>query len=227
MKYPCRLLPLLVLLVILAGAPPVLAQAPPPSPTAASDADASHKAAAVELLHAMHSERALERVTDQVSQLSDRLIPPGRTSATPQEETAFRESLRKEARDAFQEQLNWPMLEPAFAQMYADNFSEAELKQLADFYKSPVGQKLLEKQPELATKLQTLTQQKVRMAMQPVTQKLRASVLKFRQDHPMASPSPGASPAGPSGPPAGLIPALPATPSASPSPTPVPPAAPK
>jgi hypothetical protein len=219
MKNPRRLLILILLLgSFLAG-----------SLSCRADDDASRKAAAVELLQAMHSERAIDHIADQMSLSAGRMYQPGHTSATPAEDTAFSERLRQEARDTVKEQLNWQTLEPTFAQLYAEAFSEAELRQLIEFYKSPVGAKLLDKQPDLASKFQQITQQKVRAAVPLVTQKLRASIQKFRQEHPTASPSPAASP-GSSPAPSAAAPAPPAvsptpTPTPTPSPTPIPPAA--
>jgi hypothetical protein len=227
MKHPQRLLPLLVLLAGLAGFLP-----------ARADDDASHKAAADELLQVMHTERMIDRGVDQMSQIADRM-PLGRTSATPAEETAFREGQRQQARDIIKEQLSWQALEPMFAQAYADAFSEAELKQLTEFYKTPVGEKLLDKQPELAAKLAQITRQKAAAVSPIVMQKLKASIAKFHEDHPVkpVSPAPGVAPGAPAVPGApGASPASSGLPvpapvmpppaaSATPSPTPVPTAA--
>ncbi len=46
---------------------------------------------------------------------------------------------------------------PQLAQVYADTFDEAELRDVLAFYTSPAGRKLIEKQPELARRGQALT----------------------------------------------------------------------
>jgi hypothetical protein len=45
--------------------------------------------------------------------------------------------------------MTWPALEPQLTQLYASNFTEAELKSMAAFYRSPAGQKAVQKMPEM------------------------------------------------------------------------------
>jgi hypothetical protein len=48
--------------------------------------------------------------------------------------------------------LNWDLIKDQMAAMYAQEFTEKELKDLSVFYKSPLGKKLNEKQPVLFQK---------------------------------------------------------------------------
>jgi hypothetical protein len=45
--------------------------------------------------------------------------------------------------------LTWQQLAPGLVDAYAETFTEAELRQLTDFYKSPLGQKALKQGPAL------------------------------------------------------------------------------
>jgi hypothetical protein len=203
MKILRRLLPSIILLGSLAGSLP-----------ARADDAAARKAAATDLLHAMHSEEVVDRVIDKVSQNASHMVPPGHTSASPTEEAAFRDSLAQQAKQILQAQLNWQGLEPTFVQSYADEFTLAELQQLVDFYKSPVGQKLLDKQPDIANKMTQLTEQKLKTAFPLIMQKLKASSQKFAEDHPPAPASPAPASPAPASPAPGASPAA-ATPSPS------------
>ena len=69
-----------------------------------------------------------------------------------------------------QEELNWTTLSPHFAQIYANVYTEEEIDVLIDFYSSDVGQKVLEKTPEVAA--QTLSV--VGMMMERIEPKLMA-----------------------------------------------------
>jgi hypothetical protein len=191
-------------------------------PLAWGDDQASHKAAADELLQTMHSETSLDRVTDQMTRSAERMALPGANSATPPEVAAFRDSLRKESAGIIKEQLNWATFEPQVAQLYVDTFTEPELKSLTEFYKTPIGQKLVSTQNDLAGKITVLTQQKIRAAFAVLTAKLRESSAKFRAGHPpipslIAAPPP--TPARPSPSPSAAAPAVPApaSPTASPA----------
>jgi uncharacterized protein len=46
--------------------------------------------------------------------------------------------------------VNWPSLKEDMIALYVQTFTEDELKQLATFYRSPIGQKAADKMPELA-----------------------------------------------------------------------------
>jgi len=46
--------------------------------------------------------------------------------------------------------VNWPSLKEDMIALYVQAFTEDELKQLATFYRSPIGQKAADKMPELA-----------------------------------------------------------------------------
>jgi len=57
--------------------------------------------------------------------------------------------------------LNWDLLKDQIAALYAQQFTEKELKDLTVFYLSPLGKKLNEKQPALFQKGAELGQQAV------------------------------------------------------------------
>jgi hypothetical protein len=190
-------------------------------PSARADDEASHKAAADELLQVIHSENSLDRVSKQMSLSAERMTMPGANSATPPEVAAYRESVRQQCADIIKEQLDWAKLEPEVARLYADTFTEPELRTLIEFYKTPVGQKLVSTQTDLAGKVTVLTQQKVRAAFSVLSARMRESSAKFRADHPpKLIPPLIAAPAAPLAPPA---PPSTAGPQPSASPAAVPP----
>ena len=45
--------------------------------------------------------------------------------------------------------MTWDAMQPELTKMYTETFTEPELKEMAKFYGSPVGQKALEKMPEM------------------------------------------------------------------------------
>jgi hypothetical protein len=61
--------------------------------------------------------------------------------------------------------LDWEKLRDQIADIYVQVFTEDELNELIRFYQSPVGQKLLEKTPEIMQKsveiVQTILQDKL------------------------------------------------------------------
>jgi hypothetical protein len=63
--------------------------------------------------------------------------------------------------DFFDKYISWDSLKQDMCIMYAREFSEAELKQLTVFYKTPLGIKLNQKQPVLMQAGMTIGQQSV------------------------------------------------------------------
>lgn len=61
----------------------------------------------------------------------------------------------------FAKYFSWEILKPTLCKMYAQQFTEAEMKQLTVFYKTPLGTKLNSVQPVLFEKGMALGQQTV------------------------------------------------------------------
>jgi hypothetical protein len=45
--------------------------------------------------------------------------------------------------------MTWPAMQPELVKLYAANFTEAEIKQMAAFYGTPTGQKALQGMPAM------------------------------------------------------------------------------
>ena len=77
-------------------------------------------------------------------------LPPDQKEKVRQQVQATMDGMRKG--------LNWESIKPIFVKIYADNFDEAELEGIIAYYKTPVGQKWIEKQPTIQTaKTQAIT----------------------------------------------------------------------
>jgi hypothetical protein len=51
--------------------------------------------------------------------------------------------------DLVADMMSWNTLEPDYVKLYADTYTEADLDGIIAFYRSPVGEKMLEKTPDL------------------------------------------------------------------------------
>jgi hypothetical protein len=58
--------------------------------------------------------------------------------------------------------LRWPELKEDFIRVYARTYTEAEARQLAAFYRTPVGQKSLRVQSQLVGEVRRITQERLR-----------------------------------------------------------------
>ena len=88
---------------------------------------------------------------------------------TPEAKAAFTKQMAK-SMAAAKEAMSWDSIKPIFVKIYADNFDETELQGMIAFYNTPVGQKWIEKQPDI----QAATMQ----AMGQLMPKIQAAMAK-------------------------------------------------
>ena len=74
-----------------------------------------------------------------------------------------------------------------YVAIYAETFTEEELRGMVEFYQSPVGRKLIEKTPELMRRSMMITQKQ----MADMMPKVEAAVREARQAA-TAAPAPAA-----------------------------------
>lgn len=118
-----------------------------PSPPLVDGPEARHHEG-VELLRVLNMER-------QMGQIMDRLLVV-QLQSTP-ELRPFEDVLR-----AFlAKYMSWKSLEADFLALYVETFTAQELRDIADFYRTPTGQKALTTLPELSERGAQIGQQRV------------------------------------------------------------------
>jgi hypothetical protein len=85
----------------------------------------------------------------------------------------FSEKVKKIVSDA----LSWDKLEPEYAKLYADAYTEEQIDDILTFYKSPTGQAMVEKSPGLIKQSTAIAQQRLTTAM-PELQKLMKELMQ-------------------------------------------------
>src|SRR5262249_4926596 len=99
----------------------------------------SHLKTAAELLELVHVDRSTSQALDVVLKVQLLQQP----HLEPYEHTL---------RAFVQKYMSWESLKGDYARIYADAFSEAELRQMIAFYRTPTGQKAIKMIPELMAK---------------------------------------------------------------------------
>ena len=99
------------------------------------------------------------------------------------------EELNRSMMDLAAKELNWEKLKDPFINIYAESFTAEELEAMIKFYESPVGKKLVEKQPEMQQKTMQLMQT-IMMKLMPEFDKLAKD---FAEKHKKAAPAPEAA----------------------------------
>jgi len=110
--------------------------------------EASHRQAAEELLQVMNIEKQMETAMNQMLDIQMRTQP----TIAP-----YRDVLRK----FLSKHLSFAALKDDLVQIYMDEFTESELRQISAFYKTSAGKKIIEKGPILIQKGMQLGVQRV------------------------------------------------------------------
>lgn len=130
---------------------------------------ASHRQAAEELLDVSGMKGSMDRIIVQMveMQLSQKpVLAP------------YREVLLQ----FFNKYLGFNSIKYDFIDIYIEEFSEQELKAIADFYKTPVGQKTITKLPALMQKGAQVGMTKVQMHQHELREMLQAEAKKLEQN---------------------------------------------
>lgn len=133
---------------------------------------ASHAAEAERFLTLTHADKLSVPVYTQVQQMfAERFAQ----AQAPQNKRVLLERYQAKADEALNRAIGWGKLKPDMVKLYTTTFTEAELKELMAFYQSPVGRKVLEKMPALASQSIQISQQRLQAAV-PEVNKLLAEM---------------------------------------------------
>ena len=127
---------------------------------AAAQHSPSHREAAMDVLVAMRVPQALEASLNTALQVQLQGDPRLR-------------GMEAVLREFFARYMSWDNLKAQYADMYANTFSEAELREMAEFYRTPVGQKLARSTPSLLQQGAALGERAVREHMPELQEMIR------------------------------------------------------
>ena len=146
-------------------------------PQARAD-DASKRAKVEELFTVMRLDRTMDQLVAAVRQQTSSMMRsmPGFEGMTPKQQKLVEEYQGKVSA-LVSDAVGWKALQPQMVTLYANTYSEDEVDGLLVFYKSAVGQTMLDKTPELTTKSLQLTQEKA-IGLQPQIEYLMADFAK-------------------------------------------------
>lgn len=152
--------------------------------------DASHRAKAEQMLQLTRTDSIMK---EQLSNLQERINgmakqQSGQGSLTPAQ-TTLTTAYLKQVQDLTTDEVGWEKLRPAVVQSYADTFTDADLDGIIAFYKTPAGNALLTKSPEIANKTMGMVQDKIK-ELQP---KLGQITEEYAKNMQAAAPAPAAA----------------------------------
>jgi hypothetical protein len=130
-----------------------------------------------ELMVTMRSKKILEGTMEQVDamiQASTKQALAVQAASAAQQKAI--DDMRMKMMGIFKQEMAWDVMEPIFVDVYKKSFTQEELDGMLAFYKSPLGQALIEKMPLVMQN--TLQAMKSRMAvMMPKIQELQRDTI--------------------------------------------------
>ncbi|MBX3726512.1 MAG: DUF2059 domain-containing protein [Xanthomonadales bacterium] len=135
------------------------------SPAVQADEHSPEMAAAIELLALMDMETMIAGMQEQLhgmmrEQMQDLLRSGPGAQHCPQLQATI-DSFAGDTAALIGQSLSGETFLPEVAQVYVDVFSLEEIQAVTDFYRSPVGRKMLEKMPELMQRSIEISQRMV------------------------------------------------------------------
>jgi uncharacterized protein len=161
--------------------------------------DATRRALAEQLLNAMHMKETMEQsfammkkiMPAQIEQM-EKTRPVSEQAKTSSSTTKQRTTMMDKTMDAVAQEMSWDKVKEDYITVYAETFTEEELKGLVAFYKSPAGQALVKKQPEIMRRSMELSQKmmaKVMPQIQAMNKEMMDAGRKVeKRDPPVAEP---------------------------------------
>lgn len=118
-------------------------------PHSAGAADEEARALVEELLTVSNTKQMLEQSFAQAKQMA---VAQVQQRDIPEEDVEETQAITAGLMDIMEQEMSWESFKDDFVDIYLAVYTKEEIKGLLDFYKSPLGQKFLNKMPELLNK---------------------------------------------------------------------------
>jgi len=158
-----------------------------------------------EMLELSGTPETLKQITDQIMQMQADAVKE-QAADMPVEKKEKLLAFQKKITQKVMDFISWESMKSDYIKLYADVYTEEELKALIDFLKSPVGQKMVKKSPQVAQKAMVMMQQKMQVLMPELEQMSKEFAEDMKMDEagedteeqPAVTPAdPAAAPAAP------------------------------
>lgn len=135
--------------------------------------EASHRKAANELIEMAGSFDAMRTAfKGAIEPMFDQMKQQGAPEAAITE-------IRQVVNDWFASEIKWEEMQPKITELYMQEFTESELRDIITFYQTPTGKKTLEKLPIILQKSMRIGQE----YFQSKGEGLNAQIMKIVQKH--------------------------------------------
>jgi uncharacterized protein len=142
--------------------------------------DQPNRALVEELLNQVNMKETLEKTSEMLKQMVvaqiQKFQPPADNPAAQARLTSFMEKVM----DLVTNEMSWDKVKDEYIALYAETFTEQELQDIIAFYKTPSGQALIKKQPEVMKRSMQMSQKMMGQLMpriQAMTNELKENLL--------------------------------------------------
>ncbi len=137
----------------------------------------------------------VDKLVDSVITQMDGMMKSAMQQATKgktlsAEEQAIMDRQQAKMISIMKEELSWDRMKDLYVQVYRETFSQEEIDGLIAFYRTPVGQSFVNKQPELMKRTMTIMQQR----MTPMLQKIQKMAEETASEMQKAKPANASAP---------------------------------
>ena len=145
---------------------------------AAQGPGTSHHKAAIRLMEAAKAGAMLAQAQGQIDQMIGQQLADIGAAVPPGKEQEF-QNYELKVKGLVRKNLNWERMRSNMAELYTASYTESEIRDLTDFYRSALGQKFLTNTPQIMNQTMGMMQQEMRNLMpqvQELTVELRNQV---------------------------------------------------
>lgn len=143
----------------------------------------THRQAAEEVLRLTKVDKMLAPLIDQIQQVQIQQLQQMDLS---REAYSAAQRYLQQINDLVAREMRWQEIKDDYVGLYTDAFTEQELRQLIQFYGTPLGQKVVEKMPVLMEQSMQLGQKKMMKIMpeiQALSEEMIQEIQKQNQAH--------------------------------------------
>ena len=145
-----------------------------------------------QLLQLTKVDRQMDSVLAQMEgamKASLQRLTKGRPLSAEEQATLDKQQAKMSA--IMKEELSWDKVKDQYVQAYREMFSQEEIDGLIAFYQTPVGQSLMNKQPELTNRTMAILQQRMAPVMQRIQKMSEEAALELKKTSVKNLPGPG------------------------------------
>ena len=106
----------------------------------------SHRQAVDEMLSISRVDKMIEPMMENVMSVMQQQMSQ---VEIPEDKMPIVEKYNQKIIDTLRQEMRWERMKDDFVNLYLEVYTEEEIRGLTEFYKSPLGQKMLDKMPEL------------------------------------------------------------------------------